>query len=367
MGDGGFRRYPLECIADWNLLGESRWQENCWPNTVETGWTLAEITSPDGLARIEPEWRDLWERDPNATPFQSPDWLIPWTRRLWSGGYLRVLEIRHEAGLAAVAPFFLWGHERLCLSFLGSGISDYLGMTCDPTHAAQAARIVLRWINKQCTEWDLCDLQEIREDDPFLQDGAAEQPELRRLACSVCPVVALPPDPDSYLEGLAGKFRHNLRLAERRLKEAGRIEFIESGRGNWRDLLEDLFRLHEGRWNERQAAGMLSEERLREFHREVAEGFEARGMLRLHALRVNGASIGVQYNFTAKGRAYAYLSGFDTGWSRMSPGSVLLAHAIGRAIEDGAGEFDFLRKPEAFKYNWGARDESTRRLVGERQ
>lgn len=102
---------------------------------------------------------------------------------------------------------------------------------------------------------------------------------------------------------------------------------------------------------------------LQPFHREVAQRFAERGLLRLFGVLVDGVCIAAQYNFAAKGRVYAYMSGFDVSWSRSSPGNVGLEAAIRTAVQEGATEFDFLRKAEAYKYGWGARDEHTRRLV----
>jgi CelD/BcsL family acetyltransferase involved in cellulose biosynthesis len=65
----------------------------------------------------------------------------------------------------------------------------------------------------------------------------------------------------------------------------------------------------------------------------------------------------------AKGRGYAYLSGFDPAWAKLSPGAVLLKHSIAESIAEGLRAFDFLRKPEAFKYLWGAEDVVNSRLV----
>ena len=45
-----------------------------------------------------------------------------------------------------------------------------------------------------------------------------------------------------------------------------------------------------------------------------------------------------------------------------SPGALLLEHAIGEAVRTAAGEFDFLRGAEAYKYRWGARDRPQYRL-----
>jgi CelD/BcsL family acetyltransferase involved in cellulose biosynthesis len=327
--------------------------------------TLEVLSAPEDLGRMEGEWRDLWRRDPHATPFQSPDWLLPWTARLWGGGKLRVLALRDPAGLRALAPFFLWGFggkpERICLSFLGSGISDYLGMTADPELTGEAAATVLGWIAHCCPEWQVCDLEELREGDPLLRAAAAAG--FAVAPCSVCPVAPLDA---GFRDSLDARFRRNLRTAKKRLAEAGEVEFVRAAGAGVAEMLDELFRLHALRWEARDEAGMLATAALQAFHREVAVRFERAGLLRLFGLRVNGESIAVQYNFTAKGRVFLYLSGFDPGWNRVSPGAVLLAHSIGDAVAEGARECDFLRKPEAFKYLWGARDRRTWKAAAER-
>ena len=44
------------------------------------------VSQLDKLETLREEWRELWTRDPRASVFQSPDWLLPWTRYLWNGG-----------------------------------------------------------------------------------------------------------------------------------------------------------------------------------------------------------------------------------------------------------------------------------------
>ena len=102
---------------------------------------------------------------------------------------------------------------------------------------------------------------------------------------------------------------------------------------------------------------------LREFHREAAAGFAARGMLRLYGLRAGSRLLAVLYGFAARGRFYAYLSGFDPAVERFTPGGALLAMAIERSIAEGLREFDLLRKRESYKYLWGAEEQANRRLL----
>jgi CelD/BcsL family acetyltransferase involved in cellulose biosynthesis len=85
------------------------------------------------------------------------------------------------------------------------------------------------------------------------------------------------------------------------------------------------------------------------------------GLLRLHALRLDGAITATLHALAdrpgiAGRRVYFYLGGFDPRFAALSPGALLLAHAIEEAAREGAAGFDFLRGGETYKYRWGARD-----------
>ncbi len=310
---------------------------------------LAVVESPQALVDIAPAWRELWSRDPAATPFQSPDWLLPWTRHLWGGGRIRTLALFDYGRLVALTPMFFWGHESTCVSFLGSGITDYLGPIAEPEFGAEAAQRTLRWLADHAEEWRVCDLQELRAESPLLK--TADSAEISE--CSVCPVAPAPGTMEELEASLPGPFRHNLHTAENRLRKEGDFAFI---RDNADELIPALFRLHETRWREREEAGMFATESLRRFHCEAIHALTASGIARLHGLRVAGEIVAVQYNLLSRGVCYLYLSGFDPRYGRFSPGMLLLRESIRCAIEEGARELDFLRHREAFKYRWGAQD-----------
>jgi CelD/BcsL family acetyltransferase involved in cellulose biosynthesis len=328
--------------------------------------SIATVESLAGLRALEPEWRDLWQRDPAATPFHGPDWLIPWTQYLWGGGRLRVLAVRDCNQLIAVAPFFLWGYGRrpeiIRLSFLGTGITDHLGITVDPNHDVDAARAILDYLFNLRDGWHVCDLQELRPGCPLLRADLPRGLAAQDSPCGVCPVITLPKSWDDLVAGLDAKFRRNLHVAENRLRH-DRAEFALVAPNEVEDAVRELIRLHEARWQQRREIGMLATAALHNFHREAAARLARLGIVRLYTLRVAGETIAVQYNLRRGSRVFAYLSGFDPAHRRDSPGAALLAHSIRCAIEEGASHFDFLRNREEFKYEWGARDRVNRKLI----
>ena len=298
--------------------------------------TIEVINHLADLESLRPEWSALWNRSPEATPFQSPEWLVPWTRHLFKGGEISVVTTREGGILTGIAPFFRWGLEQRTVSFLGAGISDYgdvLGEAC-PRSGLSAIG-----------EWDLLDLQELRSASPVLQLGPGEQ-------CSVCPVLAL----RDYPASMDRKHTVDLRRARNRLEKSHTVQFSTADQATLFEYLNTFFDLHNARYHSLDPA-------LEAFHREAASGFLAAGLLRLHVLLIDGVTAAAIYAFAAHSRLYFYLSGFDQALAKLSPGAVLIQWAIEQAIEEGLEEADFLRDPEPYKYLWGARDRINYRLL----
>src|SRR5947209_19818076 len=102
------------------------------------------------LSDLAPEWCALWLQDEHTTPFQHPDWLLPWTEQ-FAPRELRVITIRENGSLQALLPFYIHrdfesGESQLLL--LGVGTSDYLdgifAAGWKPDHIAGALRMLTR-------------------------------------------------------------------------------------------------------------------------------------------------------------------------------------------------------------------------------
>ena len=94
---------------------------------------------------------------------------------------------------------------------------------------------------------------------------------------------------------------------------------------------------------------------MQEFHREASEALLQAGLLRLYGVRLNQKWIAVAYAFSSGGRTFYYLGDSDPLYSKLSPGTLAIGHAIEEAIREECREFDFLRGRESYKYLWGAR------------
>jgi CelD/BcsL family acetyltransferase involved in cellulose biosynthesis len=312
------------------------------------------VVSFDRLAEIGPAWRELWSRCPGATPFSSPEWLLPWCRHLAEGPPWSVLAWR-GGDLAALAPTFVYEDRgQRILGLLGGGASDYQDVLADEPATAEAVLVTLLEGPHRC---DRCELEALSPESPLLAAAARLGGEI--VPQQVCTALALPGRPEDLARGISRKLREDVQRQRRGFARAG-AEVVRATGATTEELLDDLFRLHAARWSEPETPAGA---RLRKFHAEAARALQAAGMLRMIALRLDGCTLGVLYGFSARGRAYAYLLGIDSSTARYSPGSVLLACAAEDAIHEGARELDFLRGGEAFKYRWGAVERWTSRLT----
>jgi CelD/BcsL family acetyltransferase involved in cellulose biosynthesis len=299
---------------------------------------LQVLESLEQLEELQADWLDLWRSCPRATPFQSPQWLLPWTRRLFGGGQICSLAIRHDDKLIGFAPLFRWGIDKRIVSFLGAGISDYSDVLFAAGREVECVSDVRRFLAEQRDYWDLLDLQELRCGSALLDGWASE-------ACSVCPVLDLRTFPDC----MDHKHRIDVRRARSKLSKRPDLQFQTANSETLSRCMDEFFCLHEIRW------GSMGEE-LRQFHEDVSNRFLKTGHLRLSLLRIGGRAVAAIYAFVCGKTLYCYLSGFDPAVAKLSPGAVLLAWVIEQALADGMEEVDFLRQPESYKYLWGARD-----------
>jgi len=128
--------------------------------------------------------------------------------------------------------------------------------------------------------------------------------------------------------------------------------------------LDAFVELHQRRWGD---DGLFPStqggEQSRTLFRRLFELFGPDGPLRLTFLTVNDRRIAAGIHFeTGDGYLY-YNAGIDPAARDLSPGVVMTARFIQRAIAAGKQRVDFLRGDEHYKYEWGAVDEPIQRIL----
>ena len=316
------------------------------------------------LEELEEDWRELWSWLPDATPFQSPDWLLPWWKH-YGEGQLFSFAFWDGTRLVGLAPLHIFRSavdptRRLLL--LGTGNSDYLDVLFHPAWRGTCCNALMAEIGKRSDCWDVCSFQRLRRGSPLLDDivehhaGRVEQGEQ-------VPCVAI----NLHDLGHGSVMLRRSQSYARKLQGVHPYSFEEASAATLDDFSDALERLHQQRWREQGCRGALSTARDRSFHRLVARRFLNAGMLMFYGIRMARRLIAVIYGFRVRDAVYSYLSGFDLEYARKSVGAITIGHAVQRAIESGHQVFDFLQGREKYKYTWGAQDRAcfVRRILKE--
>jgi CelD/BcsL family acetyltransferase involved in cellulose biosynthesis len=257
--------------------------------------------------------------------------------------------------------------------------ADYATVLAPPDVLPQIADVVAAHLaappspfDPHPSPWDVVDLRRLRCGDPaaealaaaFGRREMAEGWTLNVEREDVCPVIRLPEGAsfDDYLGTLGKKGRHEIRRKIRRAEAAGEVALRDSA-----DPLADLeafIDLHQRKWAEKglfppTPGGEASRTFVRRLFEEQAEG----GALRLSFLTVGDKRVAAGLMFQDDGEYLYYNAGVDPGARDLSPGVLLVAAYIERALRDGITRFDFLRGGEGYKYEWGAVDEPIQRLL----
>lgn len=310
-------------------------------------------------------WEELHGRGARTSPFLSPRFLLPWHRALGRGCDVRVVRWGPDGGPDEGLLFLCGCGEGGWIFLGGEQVADYLDAVVAPERAEAFWREFL--------ERGLPALGGGPLKLPGLVEGTPALslvPSICRetgLSCSVeemdkSPFVSLPASFEEYLERLGSKERHELR---RKMRRAGELlpglAFRVSRTPE--DLATDLPSFLELLRKSHPAKEAFMDASMATFFREVAEGFLASGRLRLAFLSSQGADVASVFQFRTDGALLLYNSGYDPKLRAANPGLVLIARSIGRAIDEGCSEYDFLRGTERYKYDLGGVDRVVYRLT----
>lgn len=328
---------------------------------AESGFTVEAIADRARLYAIEPDWRDLWTRCPAATPFDHPAWMLAWWEQFGSDRPC-AFAVWDGPVLAGFAPFYVLteslpstrsGGERTLLLPIGVALSDRFDALIAPGRDAEIAPLLLERIARAGAACGGAEILPLAAGSPLLTYADTRWDAA---PCAVSPVLDLAEGPEPLRASVPRKMWSNIKLARRRGRQEGGISVHAATEADWPEVLSLLEELHGARWSERGESGLLAGFGVRAFHRAAAPALLAAGLLRLYRLDIGYRPAGALHVLRRGGWAYFYLAGFDPAFSRASPGTLIVAHAIEEAAQAGVRHIDFLRGSEPYKYEWGAKD-----------
>jgi CelD/BcsL family acetyltransferase involved in cellulose biosynthesis len=312
---------------------------------------------PENLLSL---WGALLEKSPFQNPFLTPLWSHLWLRHFGRGLEVKTLLSRSSGGDPIGLGVF-WnsgetgGKKRL--SLLGSmDVWDYRDLILPAGKEEEALGVFARFWGEG--PWEALEFSGISEFSVtlrYLPDHLrACGFQVTQKIQEVSVYLDLPRGWDDFLAELDSKDRHELRRKMRRLERESSFEIGEEQEGNLDERMDAFFNLY--RKSRKDKAEFMTP-KMEEYFREIALRFREKGWLSLPFIRAGGKDAAAYFSFRYQGVEYVYNSGYDPEYARLSPGIILAAGCIRRAMERGTTIFHFLRGQEGYKYHLGGKEE----------
>jgi CelD/BcsL family acetyltransferase involved in cellulose biosynthesis len=201
-----------------------------------------------------------------------------------------------------------------------------------------------------------CDYAELSKQAPFI--GAYDNPfallSTDGHACAAHMTRLSAPWDTFYAGKRSSKSRRRLREKYRSLERQGPVEirFAELA-ADRRAIADWLIGQKDAQLSADGVSNAYAQPAFRAFVRAVAGGGVASDQLKLAALEVDGTPAAVCMGLTHGNRFYYVTAAYDAAqYGRYSPGQILLARVMERAVADGLDWFDFTIGDEGYKADW---------------
>lgn len=336
------------------------------------GFEFEHVTSDEGLARLEPEWLDLFARSGTRNPFAHPAWVRAWLQNFAPKADQRVIvTARFDGQLVAVAPLAARAHgpsrfHARSLELVGSGAAraDRFTEMTEILVAREGRRKTLRALLhhltlERPTDWDWL-VVTLPPDQGWFEEewlpAAWLQRGARALHRATLPFVVMP------LPSTWGELplKHNMKEAIRRSKNrlatgAAPPEMLFAEGAEAVPAIARLQELHSRRATlegHRAHDDYFAHEATARFARDGALALAGAGSATVAELNVGGATIASRLVLRANDGLFLSYSGVDPEQWRLGAPTFLIAACIRRAIEQGDKLINLSLIPDSAKLRW---------------
>jgi CelD/BcsL family acetyltransferase involved in cellulose biosynthesis len=303
-----------------------------------------------GLDDLRAEWSRLAQATQNV--FSTWEWAAVWQRHLGADSRMIIGVARDPAGAAvAIIPLYLQRTRPVrILRVIGAGPADELGPVAAPGDHAAAVAAMRRHIDGVLRRDGIFLGERLRGDRDWV--GELQASPITRAASPVLRINGA--SFDEFLAGRSRNFRSQVRRHWRALARDHRLVVrLCAEPDRLTGDMETLIRLHDARWGAQSSA--FGAQR-RGFHLEFARRAMERGWLRLWIMELGGTAVAAWYGLRFAGIETYYQAGRDPRCDSLHVGTVLLAHTIRSACEDGLQEYRFGLGGESYKSRFSEDD-----------
>jgi CelD/BcsL family acetyltransferase involved in cellulose biosynthesis len=315
------------------------------------------VEDAGGVEALVAEWREL-AATAALSPFESPDWLVPWLRHYGGHSRPRLLAWRSDGRLVGVAPLVASRTRQLATALtelhfwagFGPALRGQVDVLATDEHRPEVLRGLTGWLRDGPQRWDVLNALRLpagSETPAALVAAAADAGwrtvRLTGVVRSVTYAIDLPADLDGWARHLGPKARHNMRTEERRFGRAGGTFEQRTDPSVAREAVDAIRRLMTARWGDEE----VDFEPDPAFGPFLVEAFGAllgTGAMWVDLARDKSGIRACLVTFALNRRAVALVMGvsYDDDVRKMSLGKQLFDRSISEAVRGGCTTYDFL-------------------------
>jgi CelD/BcsL family acetyltransferase involved in cellulose biosynthesis len=309
--------------------------------TTEPKLRVETVLSEAGLAALAGPWDDLVRAMPRPSPFFLHAWLLEWWRHYGRDADLAVHVAYRGDRLVGALP--LCTRRRLGLrvtEFVGETWALLGDLLLAPGEGANTAAALVE--HAASSGDDFANLFGLPGSSRLV--AAMPPAALRLIERLEAPVMDVSAGwDDVYRAKLSAKARSERRRRMRQLAEVGPVELtVARTCAQLEPALEEAFRVHRLRWQDRRdASGFITPTGLR-FHRAAVLALAEIDVPRLTVLRCGGRAIAFALSLQLEGATYGVTMAFDPAYAAFGPGMEAKLSSLEAAAVEGITRVELL-------------------------
>jgi CelD/BcsL family acetyltransferase involved in cellulose biosynthesis len=322
------------------------------------------VSALERFDALRSEYEAVYVADPHASVFLSWDWLRGWFTFAPYPWMVLAAKTDDGAPPSAFLPLILRGPQWLRLRPIrqllmgGRPLAWYTGFVCCPSDEAHALAAFAHYVDR-CLEWDQFALEYVV--DPRLKTFLDRFDRTRFAIASheswPSLGIPLPSTWEGYLaECMGPKSRETLRHDTRHIEQHSGLRCMQAQPDTLDRALDALLELWQWRWGPKRHAS---------WERRILRHCFENDRLWLSVLwdgALPVAAVAAIIDRT-KQTCHSYMTGYDSRYAALSPGTVVFGYQIRQAIEQGFRTYDFLLGADPYKLALGAKQRSSRSAV----
>jgi len=305
-------------------------------------WELRKYTSMAELRELEPEWRALHQSSLRPDISLSPDWIIPWYEAFGATFTPHVLGIFNNESLVLVAPMHCSTQsfritQLSALQSSANGYSPSGGIVLSSAINQSDQMVALQMLSDE-SDFELYRIYKLPQDEASVVCSLASKSTRFHSgmeAVMTTPMISLTGDWDDYMSTRSRSHRKDMRRKVKRIEKQAKVELEVVALQDCADpALEDIYRISANSWKKDEGADLKSDTVARNFVLELVKRLGPAGQIKAWLLKMDGHAVAYELHIISGGTIYPIRADYDSEFSNLSPGLVLLQKVLHSLFED---------------------------------